>query len=155
MTRSAQDLDLGILLGLGYQQFVHELREALAERGFGDAGPSYGYVFRSLDLRPMNISELADRLTITKQGAAQLVDEMEKRGYVERRPDPSDGRAKLLYLSEKGDSALAAARRFHRGVERKLVKTHGAAAVRNLRTLLETITTPENLGDPRWRAPHV
>ncbi|WP_228538814.1 MarR family winged helix-turn-helix transcriptional regulator [Nocardia sp. XZ_19_385] len=155
MTRSAQDLDLGILLGLGYQHFVHEMREALAEKGFGDAGPSYGYVFRSLDLRAMNISELADRLTITKQGAAQLVDEMEKRGYVERRPDPGDRRAKLLYLSDKGNNALAAARRFHRDLERKLVKAHGAEAVRTLRTLLEAITTPENLADPRWRAPHI
>ncbi|MGW0245721.1 MarR family winged helix-turn-helix transcriptional regulator [Nocardia goodfellowii] len=155
MTRSAQDLDLGILLGLGYQHFVHEMREALAGQGFGDAGPSYGYVFRSLDRRAMNISELADRLTITKQGAAQLVDEMEKRGYVERRPDPGDGRAKLLYLSQKGNSALAAARRFHRDTERELVEKHGAEAVRTLRALLETIATPENLTDPRWRAPHV
>ncbi|MEV0249155.1 MarR family winged helix-turn-helix transcriptional regulator [Nocardia sp. NPDC050712] len=155
MTRSAQDLDLGILLGLGYQQFVHEMRESLAAQGFGDAGPAYGYVFRNLDRAAMNISELADRLTITKQGAAQLVDEMEKRGYVQRRPDPSDGRAKLLYLSDKGNRALAAARRFHRDTERELVKTQGAEAVRTLRALLETIATPANLADPRWRAPHV
>ncbi|MEU8896604.1 MarR family transcriptional regulator [Nocardia sp. NPDC048505] len=155
MTRSAQDHDLGILLGLGYQQFVHEMREALAEQGFADAGPSYGYVFRSLDRRALNISELADRLSITKQGAAQLVDEMEKRGYVERRPDPDDGRAKLLYLSPKGTAALAAARRFHRAKERELARTHGADALRTLRTLLESIVTPANLADPRWRAPHV
>ncbi|MFC9896666.1 MarR family winged helix-turn-helix transcriptional regulator [Nocardia sp. NPDC127579] len=155
MTRFAQELDLVILLGLGYQQFVHDLREALAQQGFGDAGPSYGYVFRSLDRRAMNISELADRLSITKQGAAQLVDEMENRGYVQRRPDPGDRRAKLLYLSEKGAAALAAARRFHRAAERDLVKAHGPDAVRTLRALLETIATPENLADPRWRSPHV
>lgn len=155
MTAKSQDLDLGILIGLAYQEFVRELRDELARLGYADAGPSYGYVFRSLDIQPMNTSELADRLAITKQGAAQLIEEMEARGYVERRPDPADRRAKLLYLTEQGATALATARRFHRDFEKRLAHQHGGAAVGSLRRLLTAIAGPERLADPRLRAPHV
>src|SRR5262245_37130349 len=99
-------LDFGILLMLASQQFVIELRDALAKQGFDDSGRSDGYVFRALGAQPMTTSELADRLEISKQGAAQIVDDMERRGLVERRPDPNDGRARLLHLSERGRDTL-------------------------------------------------
>ena len=145
-------LDFGILLMLASQEFVIELREALARQGFEDQGRSDGYVFRALGAQPMTTSELADRLEISKQGAAQIVDDMERRGLVERHPDPSDGRARLLHLSDKGRAALTAARRFHQRFERKLVAEHGAEAVATLRTLLTAIAGQEQAADPRFRA---
>src|SRR5262245_1979806 len=119
-------LDFGILLVLAYQEFVIELREAVARQGFTDQGRSDGYVLRALGAQPMTTSELAERLEISKQGAAQIVDDMERRGYVERQPDPNDKRARLLHLAPRGRDALAAARRFHQRYERKLVAAHGA-----------------------------
>jgi DNA-binding MarR family transcriptional regulator len=77
---------------------------------------------------------------------------MERRGYVERRPDPDDGRARLLHLSGRGRAALATARRFHRAYERRLAREHGREAVANLRRLLEGIAGPEQAVDPRLRA---
>ncbi len=145
-------LDFGILLVLAYQEFVGELRASLAEQGFTDQGRSDGYVLRALGAAPMTVSELAERLEISKQGAGQIVDDMERRGYVERRPDPRDGRARLLYLSEHGRDALAAARRFHQRFERRLVKEHGAEAVATLRTLLTSVAGEEQAADPRFRA---
>ena len=56
-------------------------------------------MLRTLGAGPTTISGLAERLEITKQGASQIVDDMERRGYVERRPDPADARAKLLQLT--------------------------------------------------------
>ncbi|WP_431966827.1 MarR family winged helix-turn-helix transcriptional regulator [Nocardia sp. bgisy134] len=155
MASTPQDPDLGILLGLAWEQFVVELRASLAEQGFDDTGRSDGYVFRCLTKRPMNVSELAERLAISKQGAAQIVDDMQQRGYVERRPDPADGRAKLLYLTERGNAALAAARRFHRNREQRLVRELGADAVNTLRTALGAIATEERLADPQLRALHI
>lgn len=61
---------------------------------------------------------------------------MERRGYVERRPDPGDARARLVYLSERGTAALAAARRFHQAYERRLARADGRAAVDALRETL-------------------
>lgn len=144
--------DLGILLGVAYQEFVRELHLAHAAAGFADLGRSDGFVFRSLAIRPMTVSELAGRLEITKQGAAQIIDDMARRGYVERRPDPDDGRAKLIRLSERGQQAFANARRFHQEYERRLAHQYGASAVMTLRALLETIAGAEQSVDPRLRA---
>ena len=49
------------LLGLAYQEFVRELREAQAGLGFGDLGRSDGFVFRALGSQPLTVSELAAR----------------------------------------------------------------------------------------------
>ncbi|WP_436500736.1 MarR family winged helix-turn-helix transcriptional regulator [Actinokineospora sp. HUAS TT18] len=152
MTADAQPLDLGILLALAWQEFVRDLRATLDEQGFTDQGRSDGYVLRALNAKPMTVSELATRLEITKQGAGQLVDDMERRGYVERRPDPTDGRARLLHLSEHGQAALAAARAFHRRYERLLVGEHGAEAVQTLRDMLTAMAGPAATPDPRLRA---
>src|SRR5262249_26767960 len=112
--------DLGILLALAYQQFVTELHEDLGERGFTDLGRSDGYVFRALDAEAMTTSGLAERLGVSKQGAGQLVEDMTRRGYVRSRPDPSDGRARLLELTPRGQKALVAAHDFHRRYEQRL-----------------------------------
>src|SRR5215475_8877996 len=114
MTTARQPTDLGILLGVAYQEFVRQLGEAHEAAGFTDIGRSDGVVFRSLSARPMTVSDLAARLEISKQGAAQIIDDMERRGYVQRHPDPDDRRARLVRLTERGERALAMARRFHR-----------------------------------------
>lgn len=132
-------LDLGILLGLGYQSFVDELRADLARRGFADLGKAYGYVFRALGAGALNLRQLARQLDMTDQGAAKIIDEMAARGYVERRPDPADGRSKTLVLARRGRAALAAARRFHAAYERRLIRRSSAADVATLRRILSLI----------------
>lgn len=153
MTERTQPIDLGILLAVAYQEFVRELRVAHAKDGFEDVGRSDGYVFRALAGRPVTVSDLATRLQISKQGAGQIIDDMERRGYVERRADPSDARARLLYLSARGTAALAAARRFHHAYERRLTRIHGQPAVTGLRTMLEAMAgAGEQTIDPHLRA---
>jgi DNA-binding MarR family transcriptional regulator len=146
-----QPVDLGILLGVAFQEFVRELQAAHAAAGFSDLGRSDGFVFRSLGSRPMTVSELAGHLEITKQGAAQIIDDMERRGYVEREPDPADRRARLVRLSVRGEQALANARRFHRDYERRLARSYGTGAVSTLRAMLGAIAGAEQSVDPRMR----
>ena len=136
--------DLGILLALGYQSFVEQLRDHLAGRGFDDLGRSDGFVLRGLDRTAMTTSQLAALLHISKQGAAQIVNDMQRRGYVEGRPDPADGRARLLHLAPRGRRALAEARAFHRRYERELIDRVGAPAVAALRAALTTIAGGED-----------
>ncbi|MGN6791931.1 MAG: MarR family winged helix-turn-helix transcriptional regulator [Streptosporangiaceae bacterium] len=147
-----QPVDLGILLGVAFQEFVRELHAAHAAAGFADLGRSDGFVFRSLASRPMTVSELAGHLEITKQGAAQIIDDMERRGYVEREPDPEDRRARLVRLSGRGERALANARRFHHDYERRLATACGPDAVSTLRAMLEVIAGADQSVDPRMRA---
>jgi DNA-binding MarR family transcriptional regulator len=152
MPARKQPVDLGILLGVAFQEFVRELHAAHAAAGFSDLGRSDGFVFRSLAVRPMTVSDLAGHLEITKQGAAQIVDDMERRGYVEREPDPGDRRARPVRLSDRGERALATARRFHRDYERRLAAAHGKEAVTTLRSMLEAIAGAEQSVDPRLRS---
>lgn len=153
MTPPAQDRDLGILIGLAYQQFVRELQAWHLDQGFDDLGRSDGYVFRQLAEGPSTVSALAARLGITKQGAGQIVDDMRRRGYVEQSPDPTDRRARQLTLTAKGQAALKAARTFHRTFERRLVREHGKEDVQQLRQLLGAIAGPTEEVAPRPPAP--
>ncbi|TCM37599.1 DNA-binding MarR family transcriptional regulator [Kribbella sp. VKM Ac-2568] len=144
--------DFGILLLLADQEFVRELRAATAEQGFDDQGRSDGFVLRTLGAAPTTISGLAERLEISKQGAGQIVEDMERRGYVERRPDPTDGRARLLHLSSRGEAALAAARKFHQSYERRLRREHGDEAIDAVRAVLTAMAGESQTTDPHFRA---
>jgi DNA-binding MarR family transcriptional regulator len=151
MTRSTQAIDLGVLIALAYGRMRQHLRAALAEEGFADLGRSDGYVFRALDAGTLTTSELAERLRITKQGAAQIVADMQRRGYVERRPDPTDRRAQPVRLSPRGEAALAAARRFHQRYERSLKRNYGAERIVEFREMLTAISGDGGPVDPDLR----
>lgn len=132
-------VDLGILLGLSFQAFSDELRAELFAAGFDDLGGAYGYVFRALAVEALHLTELAERLGMTAQGASKIVSEMEARKYVERRPDPEDGRAKRLHLAARGRAALALARKFHAVYERRLRAELGDRNVSVVRRALEAM----------------
>lgn len=129
--------DLGILVLLAYQGFVRQLHDAMAAEGFDDLGRSDGVVMRVVSQGPRKVSELANLLEITPQGAAQVVADMEARGYVVRTPDPTDARARRVELSERGRSALGSARAFHRRFEARVARRHGAAARDTFRSILD------------------
>jgi DNA-binding MarR family transcriptional regulator len=151
MTRSGKP-DFGILLLLAEQEFVSSLRAATAGQGYDDQGRSDGFVLRTLGAGPTSISRLAERLAITKQGASQIVDDMERRGYVERRPDPDDARARLLQLTSRGEAALEAARKFHRAYERKLRRQFGDEAIDSVRDVLTAMAGEAQVSTPHFRA---
>jgi DNA-binding MarR family transcriptional regulator len=151
VTRSSKP-DFGILLLLADQEFVRELRAAVAAEGFDDQGRSDGYVFRTLDAGPTTITGLAGRLSVTKQGASQIADDMERRGYVERRPDPTDARARLLHLTARGEAALATARKFHQNYEHRLRRRFGDEAVDAMRDVLTEMAGEAQASTPHFRA---
>jgi DNA-binding MarR family transcriptional regulator len=151
MTRSGKP-DFGILLVLADQEFVRALRAATAEQGFDDQGRSDGFVLRTLDAGPTTITGLAERLEITKQGASQIVDDMERRGYVERRTDPDDARARLLHLTSRGEAALAAARKFHQAYERRLRRQFGDEVIDGMRDVLTAMAGEAQVSTPHFRA---
>jgi DNA-binding MarR family transcriptional regulator len=138
--------DFGILLGLAYLRFVDALNADLRQRGFTNIGASFGYVLRAVANEPLTTTQLGARLQLTPQGAAKIVDDMVQHGYLERREDPSDGRAKLLFLASRGRRALRAARAFHRAFEEDFARIHGAPLARTLREALELLTNADASG---------
>ncbi|MFI9508825.1 MarR family winged helix-turn-helix transcriptional regulator [Nocardia sp. NPDC052566] len=146
-------MDFGVLLGQAYQQFVQELHAHMAERGHHMVGASYGYVLRTLADNALTASQLAERLGITAQGAAKLVDEMVRQGYVERRQDPVDKRAKLLHLSDRGRDMYTTVREFHAAFERRLIARVDKDQVATVRAVLSEIVSaaPDSGADRGFR----
>jgi DNA-binding MarR family transcriptional regulator len=72
-----------------------------------DVRRAHGVVFEMLDPAGSRVADLARRARMSRQAMGELVDDLERLGYVERRPDPSDRRAKLVVLTPKGEAAMA------------------------------------------------
>ncbi|MEU2055421.1 MarR family winged helix-turn-helix transcriptional regulator [Streptomyces bungoensis] len=90
----------------GLTQRIHE---GVAARGFADLRPAHGFAFARLAPGGASVTELAAHLGVTKQAASQLVDEVVRKGYAERRPHPGDARARLVVLTERGRACTRAA----------------------------------------------
>ena len=87
---------------------IDELHRRLAERGHPDVRPAHGYAFQAVGTAGTTAGELGQRLGVTKQAAGQMVDELVRLGYVDRTPDPGDGRRRLVTLTPRGFDCLRA-----------------------------------------------
>lgn len=88
------------LLFLAYRDFTAEPDVILSRYGFGRA---HHRVIYFVGRNPgMTVSELLDILQITKQSLARVLRQLVKKGFIEKRLDPGDGRRRLLYLLDKG-----------------------------------------------------
>jgi len=93
---------LGLLLRLLHQDWAREIDAALRDAGFGDIGPAHANEIPFVPPGGISVSGLAELARVRKQTMAQAVDQLEVMGYVERRPNPRDGRSRLLFLTERG-----------------------------------------------------
>lgn len=90
-------------------ELVAGIQAGGAARGFDDVRPAHGFAFARLAPHGATVGELAEHLGVTKQAASQLVEELVRKGYVERRPHPADARARLVVLTEHGWAGTRAA----------------------------------------------
>jgi DNA-binding MarR family transcriptional regulator len=131
--------NLGILLREPFRVASERLHDRFAERGHPDVRPPHGNVFQFLDDGGTRVSVLAQRAQITKQSMAELVAHLERHGYVERVPDPADGRAKLVRATDRGREVYAIARDAMLEVQERLEARLGADRMATLRRLLEEV----------------
>lgn len=104
---------------------TEEVYASLAEVGYADLRPAHGCVFGFLRDGGDRLTALADRSRLTKQAVGEAVADLEQLGYVERVPDPSDRRAKIIRLTDKGTQAMAAAAEIFADIERRLAAEVG------------------------------
>src|SRR5919198_5695716 len=92
------DADLSLASLFAGWALADELQRRLATDGFADSRFADGVVFQHLVGGPVTISTLADKLGVTQQAASKTVADLWNRGYVTRRPDPDDARARQVLL---------------------------------------------------------
>ncbi|MCV2491586.1 MarR family winged helix-turn-helix transcriptional regulator [Geodermatophilus sp. YIM 151500] len=109
---------------------------ALKDAGYTDVTRAHGAVFDALDPGGSRITEMAARMRITKQAMGELCAALEQRGYLQRRPDPADGRAKLVALTAKGEQLVDVARGALRDLDEQWIDHLGGAEARALRSSL-------------------
>jgi DNA-binding MarR family transcriptional regulator len=133
------DLPIPALLGTVKNDAVDELRRGLIEQGFDGIREGHGCVFGYIDPEGSRLTYLAETSGLTKQAVGEAVDDLQKLGYVERIPDPTDGRAKIVRLTSKGLEARSAGRAILERVERRWAAEVGEERVAEMRETLEDI----------------
>ena len=113
--------------------------ERLAERGFADFRTAHGTIGQHIKDRGSRVTELAQLTQLTKPTVVYLVNDLERLGYVERIPDPADGRAKLVCLTERGVRAQQAAREIVVQIEQDWSELLGRRDFATLHRLLERL----------------
>jgi DNA-binding MarR family transcriptional regulator len=131
--------DLAILLREPVRAGTELLHRRFAERGHPEIRPPHGNVMQFLDGDGTRIGVLADRAQMTRQSMAELVAHLERLGYVERVPDPSDRRAKLVRATPRGRQLYLIARDVIAEIEAEWTRRLGKTKMRQLRQLLEEL----------------
>ncbi|MER7719100.1 MarR family winged helix-turn-helix transcriptional regulator [Streptomyces flaveolus] len=130
----------------GLTQRIHE---GVVARGFEGLRPAHGFAFARLAPDGATVTDLAAHLGVTKQAASQLVDELVRKGYAERRPHPADARARLVVLTERGWACTRAAEEAAAEAVRGWTDVIGEGEVRALYGLLARVA-PNGPVRPSW-----
>jgi DNA-binding MarR family transcriptional regulator len=132
------------LLGMAYNGLSAVIFERVVASGSDDIRPSHGNVFEQLTFEDgLRLKDLAARAQMTPQAMGELVDELEGLGYVERRPDPNDRRAKRICLTRRGKRNTLRGLEIVTELENELEEMLGPRRLRSLRaTLLEILDSP-------------
>jgi DNA-binding MarR family transcriptional regulator len=131
-----EPLNLGLLLYIPYRALEARVFAALGEAGYDDFTPAQARIFQRIAPEGSRLTELAEQAQITKQSAGFLIDQLERAGYVERVPDPTDARARLVRVAERGAKAIPIAAGIVAGVEAEWTAHLGRQQIRQLRRLL-------------------
>jgi DNA-binding MarR family transcriptional regulator len=100
-------LAIGQLLVRLLREFRDDLTAPRADAGYGDVREPHFQIFGNIRMGGIRLTELADRAQLSLAAASELVNDLAALGYLTRRPDPADGRAKLIDLTKRGRDLMA------------------------------------------------
>ena len=151
--RQALNPDLGVLAAQLQLELQDEVFGRLAEAGYSDLHPRHGAVLAFLDEDGVRATDLARITGRHKQVVGRLVDELEQLGYVERRPDPGDRRAKLVVPTKRGLAQMQLRDEIVAEIERRHADASGSRVYAEFRNVLRAVVargSPAGLNDG-WR----
>ncbi|MBA3807917.1 MAG: winged helix-turn-helix transcriptional regulator [Solirubrobacterales bacterium] len=139
---------IGQLLTQLTRLFQTELFEKLVAAGLQDARVPHTHVTAYIKAEGSRLTELAAQARMTPPAMSELVDDLQRLGIVERRPDPSDGRAKLICLTDAGWQAMRIARSAIAEIEAEYARLVGTErfeqAAQTLELLLHEVDARED-----------
>ena len=138
---------IGALLRMPWEAVQRQMLARLHGRGFDDFDAAYLEVFRYPGPQGTRPSELAARLRTSKQALNYLLGELERLGYLERRPDPQDLRSKRIALTARGTSAIRVIREAVGEMEASWAQQLGPKRFAQLRNLLLDLNRPTSASD--------
>lgn len=139
------ELNTGLLLFIAYRAMENRIFEALARAGFDDFTLAQARVMQRIGPEGTRLTQLAEAAQVTKQTAGHLVDQLERTDYVRRTADPTDARARLVRLAERGLAAQPVAAAVLAEVEDEWRAHLGERRWRQLR---EALTSLREITDP-------
>jgi DNA-binding MarR family transcriptional regulator len=127
---------------------VDDLVARLHAAGYHDITAAHQSVFENIDREGTRLTTLAERSGITHQSMGELVHALERGGYLQRRPDPSDRRARLIHLTPKGSDLVRHAVAHSSEIEATWHQQfQGAGHDIDLKALLETALTTHTVAE--------
>ena len=141
----ADDLNVGLLMFIAYRALENEAFAAVAAAGHTDITRAQGKLLQRVDEDGSRLTELAEAAQVTKQTAGYLVDQLERAGYLERGPDPTDARARLVHLTDKARQIRPVADRAVAAVEERWAAHLGRRRMDQLR---DTLIRLREITDP-------
>jgi DNA-binding MarR family transcriptional regulator len=128
------------LFRIAYNLLSQDVFDHVSASGFADLRPAHGNVLERLTFTDeARLSAMAAAAGMTAQSMGELVDDLERRGYVKRSEDPADRRAKLVRLTAKGRRSTAAAAEAVATAERRLRKKLGPGDYASVRAIVMRI----------------
>ena len=145
--RRTREEHIGRLLLRASRTFATLATRKLRERGHRGLGAAHTDLLPHVDLEGTRATELAARSGMSKQAVGEVVRDLERQGYVERRPDPSDGRANLVCFTDAGWNFLRDASEVKREIEAEYAAALGAERVRLLRSSLNDLLEKDEVAE--------
>ncbi|MGC5583874.1 MarR family winged helix-turn-helix transcriptional regulator [Ornithinimicrobium sp. W1679] len=128
-------MDLATLMFISYRAMDERVVTTMQDAGYHVTVAQARLAQRIAD-DGSRLTDLARQAQVTKQTASMLVAALEREGLVERVPDPTDGRSRLIRFTRRGSAATRRAQEVVAGVEREWEEHLGAELTAHLRTAL-------------------
>ncbi len=141
--RETRERHIGRLFLRASRSFAALATRKLKERGHEGLGAAHTALLPHVDLEGTRATALAERAGMSKQAAGQVVRDLVRQGYVERRPDPSDSRATLVRFTEAGWRFLRDAGDVKREIEAEYAAALGEERMGLLRSALNDLLEHE------------
>lgn len=134
---------VGRLLLMASRRYNDEAMARVRELGHPDLTIAYAAVLPHIDIAGSRLTEIAERAGMSKQSASELINGLERLGYLKKAEDPTDKRAQRVCFTARGKAFLLAAYQAKRELEQELTIRLGRSGGEALESLLRSYVEDE------------